>query len=60
MTISINIIGLLVVQLLETWRPGAVSSVVPLPLIWLLAVILIGLSTWPRGSVVTESESTSS
>lgn len=40
-----QIIGLIVVQGLELWRPGSVSTVVPIGIIWLTAVGSIGATT---------------
>lgn len=40
-SILVNLAGLMIVQLLETWRPGVVSGVVSLGWVWLGAALLV-------------------
>lgn len=40
--IFINILGLAVVQALESWRWGTISSILPMTWIWLGSAVLIG------------------
>lgn len=39
--ISANIVGLLAVQIFETWRPGVISALISLPWLWLLSGVVI-------------------
>ena len=44
--ILINILGLTMLQLIETWRPGAVDAVISLAWCWVFAVGVCGLAWW--------------
>ena len=39
-------LGLTVVSVLETWRPGTVGGVVSLTLIWLVTLGLVAIASW--------------
>lgn len=39
--IELNIVGMIFVQALETWRPGVISALVPWWLLWFLAGFII-------------------
>lgn len=56
-----QVIGGIVVQGLELWRPGSVITVVPLGGIWLVAVLTILLTLWwSRGLDQTAKKNTTS
>ena len=42
-SITLNIVGLALVSALEAWRPGSISGAVNFGLIWIGAVIFLGL-----------------
>jgi hypothetical protein len=43
-TVLVQLFGLLVVQMLETWRPGVIGNAVPLAWIWIAALITAGMA----------------